>query len=161
MAKQSRHFTEYPTMFQNALDAFIENPNLGEWSYPLGEKRNAWTRRTQFYRFMERIRDAYKEAEDVERRQTGLDKLYMLVNNLTATVRCDKYNGVWSLVVRDPGGSDIMHFETAEERLFIDAAKQKMQEQRLQEDEETFERISRGSPSDPYEEMFGKPPIEK
>lgn len=101
--RRSRLWTEYPKMFLEAIDSFTLNPEQTEWKQQLS-KQDAYTAKTQFYRFFECIRGDYDAADPDTRERTGLNSAFHWANNLVISVV--RYGEWFYIRVRKTGFSD-------------------------------------------------------
>lgn len=169
MARKPREMQEWPQLFHDALDTLKNGQK--EWVFPCS-RQTAFTRKTQFYRFFDAIRYWYKQATPEERFHTGLDVLYRLANNVVPSAVYNPVNGEWYIKVRVPEGADNIIPLSAAEQRFLSKATKQLQKDRLNEDEQVYQRIAAGSTIDTkeellekadrgelsFEEMFGAPP---
>lgn len=97
MARTGRLWTEYPKMFFDVLDHFRDNPDSMEWKRQCS-KNEAFSLKTQFYRFFDKVREEYRNATPEIREQTGLDTAYHWGNNLI--ISAARYGEWWFIRLR-------------------------------------------------------------
>lgn len=156
------------------MDKFREDPKRMEYVIPLS-KRDAYTVKTQFYRFFEQIRSEYEEAQfddalKMAALHSGLNDFFHLANNLVPSAR--REGEQWYFYLRQTAVSDELRRLSTGDEQFMDAAHKKLKQDRLQEDEQAYQRIAAGATTDSkeerlekadrgelsFEEMYGTPP---
>ena len=103
MTRKGRMWTEYPTMFFEAMDYFRDNPEAVEWKRQCS-KGEAYSLKTQFYRFFDKVREEYREATPEIRENTGLDSAYHWANNLI--ISAARFGEWWFIRLRKTVASD-------------------------------------------------------
>lgn len=103
MARTGRRWNEYPKMFFDALDHFRDNPDAMEWKRQCS-KSEAYSLKTQFYRFFDKVREEYRDATPEVREHTGLDSAYHWGNNLI--ISAAHYGEWWFIRLRKTIASD-------------------------------------------------------
>lgn len=173
MPKRARRWNEYPQIFGEALDWFREDLDRSFWRRAVS-RSDAFTYKTQFYRYFEAVRTAYDDSEPEVRKHTGLGEFYQLVNNLVVSAVNEAGN--WYIQLRRPGLNDPLHRMSVADEEFIHQASKAINKQVQEEDDAFYFNLLSGGKREEghiggvssevealpgFQEMFGPTPQKK